>query len=139
MHALSTTAILLDDAGGNVGCLNNNMSTPAYFYQAAIQLISFHIPSDHSIFGACSCCPLTSLLAIPVMQAPYRAALARPLHTQAQWHLSKSFCASPACTPLLPQQPPSQRCKRHRVIFILLPCMYLERCTLSLVQACTAC
>jgi hypothetical protein len=39
-------------AGGNPGCLNNNKSMPAQFYQAAIQRVTFHIPSEHTIYGA---------------------------------------------------------------------------------------
>ena len=39
-------------AGGNLGCLNNNKSMPAAFYQASIQRITFHIPSEHTIYGA---------------------------------------------------------------------------------------
>ena len=41
-------------AGGNVGCLNQNQSVPAQFYYANIQRITFHVPSDHTIYGEAS-------------------------------------------------------------------------------------
>ncbi len=41
-------------AGGNVGCFNKNQSVPAEFYNATIQKIHFHIPSDHFIYGESS-------------------------------------------------------------------------------------
>ena len=35
-----------------MGCLNQNQSVPAQFYYANIQRITFHVPSDHTIYGA---------------------------------------------------------------------------------------
>lgn len=34
-----------------MGCFNKNQSVPAVFYNATIQKVHFHIPSDHSIYG----------------------------------------------------------------------------------------
>nr|QOL01132.1 putative extracellular protein CSOL_056 [Pseudococcomyxa simplex] len=45
------TNVTIPVCGGNVGCFNKNQSVPAVFYNATIQKVHFHIPSDHSIYG----------------------------------------------------------------------------------------
>jgi hypothetical protein len=35
-----------------VGCFNKNQSIPAVFYNASVQKIDFHIPSEHALYGA---------------------------------------------------------------------------------------
>ncbi|EIE20510.1 carbonic anhydrase [Coccomyxa subellipsoidea C-169] len=47
----SGTNVSIPVCGGNVGCFNKNQSVPAEFYNATIQKIHFHIPSDHFIYG----------------------------------------------------------------------------------------
>ncbi len=42
-----------------MGCFNKNQSVPAVFYNATVQRIHFHTPSDHLVFGKASSCPVT--------------------------------------------------------------------------------
>ncbi|BDA50610.1 probable carbonic anhydrase at C-terminar half [Coccomyxa sp. Obi] len=45
------TNVSIPVCGGNVGCFNKNQSVPAVFYNATVQRITFHTPSDHLVFG----------------------------------------------------------------------------------------
>ena len=59
-------------AGGNVGCFNKNQSVPAVFYNATVQRITFHTPSDHLVFGTASFYPTTLSVSclVPVLEVP---------------------------------------------------------------------